>query len=490
MIDLKHLNKNQVLVGLGIGLIIIAIIAGLFGNGSGLQGNVNDTDTGADTTAEEQKTDEEECSVDPELESLVESLNDAADDLDTVNIEDKEQIDGLKTIASGYFSILKSLDVTPCPEMVEVEFADLDIDDISNLELVEMINGAAEEINKACEGIECGLDEVKSLDIEFGCNADKEYDEDSDSCKVPVSTSCSALSIYLSATAANSVLDNYKAKPSEFSTSARNELLAELLKIDGSYNLSSFDYYDDAAKLSLELVSLVDGIKKLNEPACEQLASISAVEVAERTVAVDSGAEAPDTDINNALNGRISCPANSILDADTQECFCPSTDDYVATNGTCSINVVNTSEEILYCSDGTATFDLQQCSDIRDSIEDDEDEVLNEQDDFLNIDPDEEIVNDFPMNEDDIAGVEPDIEDFADLEDPADDNETPDNSNTTESDVPAASTSNAGSLNSNTNANVMASGIVQGDTGPGVWLALLISSLLITANYKLVNRRR
>lgn len=516
-IDPNNLTKNQILSGIAVLVVTATIGLGLFGNSGLFTGNVADPNQEVVGEAEvpgvqvdedgniittgtgnEETGNQEAACTEPNAAyvGFIDSINQAVEALneERLNIELNESKENIITVTEGLLTLVASLPdelTNDCIEYASPYNLNSEEEDLTIFELIELFNDSADDFNTLLDACtDCSVADITKIETTFACSNDRVFDEEDQTCNDPPPQVCDLQEKYNATAVANNLLISFKDRSSSFTPTEYATLKTELNKIDNSTSgnifaayLTSFDYRTQGEALSSTLVSLANTIRASGNPLCANLAVLGQLMITPATP-VNTGDEVPNSLLNSAINGNgqstaansLSCPANSTFDSVVQGCYCPLKNKYLSSGEKCELTDRNLETPVVKCEDGEEVTDISSCSIV------DKEET----------DPD--FNDDFEFG-DDLPGAEDSSEDSSDEEDPLGDALVfPDtNVNTdsnTDSNPPSLGdptniaintpdtledidTSN--SLLSNTNANVMRSNSVQGNTGPGLWLALLIS---------------
>jgi hypothetical protein len=245
--------------------------------------------------------------------------------------------------------------------------------------------------------------------------------------------------------------------------------------------IDDFDYEDQAEELSELFVEIVDTIIESEDP-CEDLDTIEEIEI--DTSSSNSNSNSNDEglgDVNSLLNGGNDntnyCPRYATYDTLLESCICDENDVLVSASGTCPAFSADEedpgdSENSVVCEDGEIVSDISAC--IVDNSEFDPstlpgDPAADAGDIEIGLDEEDLLGTADPINEADA------INDAINALDPNGANN---------------STNTGQTLNSTTNASVMQSGIIQGDTGPGLLVSLILSFAGTFTYYTFSTRRK
>ncbi len=502
-------HKKQILIGLGAGFVIVAIIAGLIGGNTGLFKGDSTSDAG-DPLAEGEVTNVCEAVEYTGFIALLEEINiniGELNDLETINIDDPAQTDAIDTLLLSLAAIVPTsgttyTDATNCFSALEPAEAEASIVGVNKyIDKIELIKQTITAFNDArvecqaqtegegaCEAIE--LDALDIAEDDLSCNADRIYnDEDSKDC-VPEVLVCEYTDLYDVIKDANDLLEDFSDDPEDFGDDGEDDDLVDYLeeikdKLDTESQdvledfINDFDYEDDAEDLSKILVLAANAIIEDDSELCEDLEELDQIEVSQNNNSNNNGNDEEPDDVRDLLNGggNNSCPANASYDQLLESCLCDATNELITSSGSCP--VFSSAEEdpgdsgSFVCEDGTVASDISACIALPgDGAFDNEFDPSG-----LPADPDDDV----EIGLDDETGI--DDQQLIDeaIEGINGDTQNPDNT--------ATVTNNSQTLNSATSANVMKSGIIQGDTGPGILISVLISFLGTLTYYSFSTRK-
>jgi hypothetical protein len=509
-IDPNNLTKNQILSGVAVLIVSVTVVFGLFGNSGLFTGNVGDTTTqvpieGAQVDANgnvipaDTGNEQTPSCTEPNAgyAGLIESINQAVEGINgqDLNVELAISKESIVTATEGLLTLIDSLPdalTNDCIQIGSTYSLSTEEEELTIFELIELFNDSADDFNTVKDACtDCTVDDITKIDTTFACSNSRVFDEEDQTCNDPPPQVCDLQDKYNATAVANNLLISFKDKSTTFSATDYATLKTELAKIDNSTTgnifasyLTTFDYRTQGEALSSILVNLANTIRASGNPLCNNLAVLSQLMITPAsTPIVLPSDEAPNSNnlLNSALNNRVasnananSCPANSTFDSVVQGCYCPLKNKYLSGSEKCEVLGTSLEIPVVTCDDGEKVANISSCNTV------DKEEV----------DPD--FTDDFELPED-LPGAEKTTN--KEIEDPLGDalvfpdtNTNTDNTNNsnppslgTESNIPVttpdvlADIDTSSTLISNTNANVMRSNTVQGNTGPGLWLALLIS---------------
>jgi hypothetical protein len=523
-------HKKQILIGLGTGIVIVALIAGLIGGNTGLF--TGDT-TGGDGTGDPLAGGEgtvDACETTPAkpFSTLLGEINNQIVDLnglDTINLDEELTTAALDTLLISLAAIVPDPDVTTydgsnCFSILDTAEAEASIEDIDKyIDKIDTIKEAITAFNdkrvecQVLDVAECQAVELDQLEItvnDLSCDSGRDYNSTSEDCQDEVLT-CEYTDLHGLVLEANELLEDFSDDPEDFDSSDEDDLMELLDQIKDELEVPSqavfddfvdnfdyeeqaedlsaifddfvdnFDYEEQAEDLSAIFVEIVDTITESEDP-CEDLDTIEEIEI--DTSSSNSNSNSNDEglgDVNSLLNGGNDntnfCPRYATYDTLLESCICDENDVLVSASGTCPAFSADEedpgdSENSFVCEDGEIVSDISAC--IVDNSEFDPstlpgDPAADAGDIEIGLDEEDLLGTADPINEADA------INDAINALDPNGANN---------------STNTVQTLNSTTNASVMQSGIIQGDTGPGLLVSLILSFAGTFTYYTFSTRRR